>query len=195
MVMTVSILCGDSRDVLRQMSAESVHCVVTSPPEILAYCAGVIDSDGTIGIKRNSYSMRVIGDCGQATYSERICVKQVEPHAVDLLHSLFGGTRYNARPGVKHGKPLHVWQVTDRKAVACLRALVPFLRIKLVQAENCLRLREIKEKSKSARVARGRGHIGSAARPAHFTEAMQQAYLRAKELNAVGAGERRLPCP
>jgi DNA modification methylase len=30
--MTVSILCGDCRDMLRQMPAESVHCVVTSPP-------------------------------------------------------------------------------------------------------------------------------------------------------------------
>jgi hypothetical protein len=39
------------------------------------------------------------------------------------------------------------------------------------------------------------GVIDSAPRPAHITEAMQQAYLRAKELNAVGTGERRLPCP
>jgi DNA modification methylase len=30
--MTVSILCGDCRDMLRRMPAESVHCVVTSPP-------------------------------------------------------------------------------------------------------------------------------------------------------------------
>jgi DNA modification methylase len=30
--MTVSILCGDCRDVLRQMPDASVHCVVTSPP-------------------------------------------------------------------------------------------------------------------------------------------------------------------
>jgi DNA modification methylase len=30
--MTVSILCGDCRNMLRQMPAESVHCVVTSPP-------------------------------------------------------------------------------------------------------------------------------------------------------------------
>jgi DNA modification methylase len=30
--MTVSILCGDCREILRQMPTDSVHCVVTSPP-------------------------------------------------------------------------------------------------------------------------------------------------------------------
>jgi DNA modification methylase len=30
--MTVTILCGDCRDVLRELPAASVHCVVTSPP-------------------------------------------------------------------------------------------------------------------------------------------------------------------
>jgi hypothetical protein len=34
---------------------------------ILAYLAGVLDSDGTIGVKRSTYSMRVIGDSAQPT--------------------------------------------------------------------------------------------------------------------------------
>jgi hypothetical protein len=154
--------------------------------EVLAYRAGVIDSDGTIGVRRSSYSMRVIGDCGQATYSERICVKQVEPQAIDLLHSLFGGYRRIEKPSAKYGRSLHSWQVTNLKAAACLRALLPFLRIKRAQAENCLKLREIKEESKLARMARGRGHRGAAPRPAKITEAMELAYVHAKELNAVG---------
>lgn len=29
----------------------------------LAYCAGVIDSDGTIGVKRSTYAMRITRDC------------------------------------------------------------------------------------------------------------------------------------
>src|SRR5216117_4224362 len=30
--MSVTILCGDCREILRKLPADSVHCVVTSPP-------------------------------------------------------------------------------------------------------------------------------------------------------------------
>ena len=52
---------------------------------ILAYLAGVIDSDGSIGIKRSTYAMRH-GNGGQATYSERVMCRQVTPEAVRLLN-------------------------------------------------------------------------------------------------------------
>lgn len=159
-------------------------------PDILAYCAGVIDSDGTIGIKRSTYAMRVRGDAHQPVFSERICVKQVEPQAIDLLHSIFGGRRGVDDPSAKRGRSLHVWQVTDLKAVKCLKTLLPYLRIKRAQAENCLKLRDLKEESKTARVAVGRGHVGGSRRPGHLTTSMELAYTRAKALNAVGAAER-----
>lgn len=184
--MTVRFLTGHAPEKLAELPDESVQCVVTSPPELLAYCAGVIDSDGYIGIKRSTYSMRVTGDSGQPVFSERVAVKQVELEAVSLLHSLFGGTLLIAKPSAKRGRPLHSWQVTDRKAAICLRALLPFLRIKRRQAENCLSLRTLKEESKKARVAFGRGHAGSSSRPAHFSDAMERFYARAKTLNAVG---------
>lgn len=165
------------------------------PKILLAYCAGVIDSDGYIGVKRSTYAMRITKDCEQATYSERVAVKQVEPEAIELLHGLFGGYRGIGKPTAKKGRSLYCWQVTDQRAAIFLKAILPYLRIKKQQAQNCLELRKMKDASKRARVAFGRGHIGSARRPVHFTESMQQAYLRAKELNAVGVGERRLPCP
>lgn len=163
------------------------------PKILLAYCAGVIDSDGYIGVKRSTYAMRVTKDCEQATYSERVCVKQVEPEAIDLLHGLFGGHRGIGKPTAAKGRPLFSWQVTDQRAATFLKAILPYLRIKKRQAQNCLELRKMKEESKRVRVAFGRGHTGSARRPVHLTESMQQAYLRGKELNAVGTGERGLP--
>ncbi len=42
--------------------------------EITSYLAGCIDSDGTIGIKKSTYAMRVTGDSGQPTYSERLAL-------------------------------------------------------------------------------------------------------------------------
>lgn len=151
----------------------------------LAYCAGVIDSDGTIGVKMSTYAMRH-GNGGQPNYSERICVKQVEPQAVDLLTSMFGGSRYITKPSAKKGRALFTWQVTDRQAAEALVALLPFLRIKRPQAENCLLLRKIKEASKIARVARGRGHAGSAKRTSEHGAAMAETVNVAHSLNRVG---------
>lgn len=167
---------GDCRDVMQ----------ANATLEELAYCAGVIDSDGTIGVKRSTYSMRVIGDSKQPTFSERVCVKQVEPHAVDLLHKLFGGTRHIEDPSAKRGRHLYSWQVTDMRAARCLVLIAPYLRIKKQQAENCIALRSVKEKSKRDRVAPGRGHVGSAVRSPNASAAMEMHYAKAKELNRVG---------
>lgn len=152
----------------------------------LAYMAGVIDSDGTIGIKRNTYSMRVVGDSAAPTYSERIHIRQVERQALELFSATFGGNLGISDPNAKRGRSLFNWGQTDRKAATTLRALLPFLRIKRRQAENCLALRALKEQSKRARVAKKRGHAGSAPRTAEHSDQMHRLYLEAKRLNQVG---------
>lgn len=108
----------------------------------LAYAAGVIDSDGCIGIRRSDYAMRVRGDATQAIYFERVTVKQVEPAAVDLLNALFPATRGITDPSAKRGRPLHYWHIHSRAAGAALVALLPYLRIKREQAINAIKMRE-----------------------------------------------------
>jgi len=155
-------------------------------PNILAYLAGAIDSDGTIGIKRSTYAMRVIQDSGAATFSERVALRQVTSDITTLLRETFGGSIYMTKPSTARGRPLYSWAVTDLKAVECLVALMPFLRVKRQQALNCVALRKIKIKSKKAKVACGRGHVGAAKRPQILTDAMESLYANAKRLNAVG---------
>lgn len=155
--------------------------------ETLAYLAGVIDSDGTIGIKINTWRSRQTGE--QLTYSERVHIRQVTREAIDLLAETFGGNVGIEDPHSKRGKPLYRWGVTDGRAVEVITALLPYLRIKRRQAENCLALREVKTASKIARVAVGRGHAGAAVRPADLTLAMEGCYRRARELNRVGREE------
>lgn len=106
-------------------------------PTDLAYAAGVIDSDGYIGVHRNTYAMRVRGDAKQAVYAPRVGVKQVTPQALDLLHDLFNGHRYNGKP-TGNGRPLMVWQVHSAQAVRVCEALLPYLRIKREQALNAI---------------------------------------------------------
>ena len=106
----------------------------------LAYAAGVVDSDGYIGVHRNTYAMRVRGDATQPIYQARVQVKQVTPEAIDLLHELFGGHRYEGKPSAAKGRPLIVWQVHSAACVPVLVQLHPYLRIKRAQAENALEL-------------------------------------------------------
>ena len=152
----------------------------------LAYLAGVLDSDGTIGVKKSTYAVRVTKDSKQPTYSERLSVRQVAPQAVDLFRDLFGGSRYLTKSSAKRGKSLQTWAATDLRAATVLRSLRPHIRIKALQADNALSLRIVKDKSKKVRVARGRGHQGSAPRPAELSTLMEQHYQTAKRLNRVG---------
>lgn len=179
-------LAGGHYPVTTQRSLSAIDLPAEATPEVLAYCAGIIDADGTIGIRRSTYGARVVGDCRQASYSERVALKQVEPHAVALLTRLFGGYRTIDDPSAKRGKPLHKWEATDRKAAIALMATLPYLRIKREQALNALALRDLKNLSALHRVAVGRGHVGAAPRRADITEAMERLKIRAGELNRAG---------
>lgn len=106
----------------------------------LAYAAGVVDSDGYIGVHRNTYAMRVRGDATQPIYQARVQVKQVTPEAIDLLHGIFGGHRYEGKATAEKGRPLIVWQVHSAACIPVLTAILPYLRIKRAQAENALEL-------------------------------------------------------
>lgn len=153
-------------------------------PIVLAYLAGVLDSDGSIGVRRSTYWQRHGGTAPM--FSERITVRQVERTALDLFAATFGGSVALRPAHSSGGRPLYDWQITDRKAAAALDVLLPYLRIKHAQAANCLELRRVKTASAAARVAPGRGHAGGAPRPAELTAQMEQLFLRAKELNRVG---------
>ena len=104
----------------------------------LAYMAGVVDSDGYIGVHRNSYAMRVRGDATNAVYQPRIQVKQVESAAIELFQATFGGHRHRQPPSATRGRPLDQWTVHSAACRPVLEALLPYLRIKKAQAENAL---------------------------------------------------------
>jgi hypothetical protein len=153
---------------------------------IIAYCAGVIDSDGTIGIKCNSYAARVVKDCRNASYSARICVRQVTTEALEILQATFGGSVRPAKTYAKRGRLMYSWEIRDQLAERALKRLMPHLRIKKAQAQNCLALRILIARSKRARMAKGRGHAGASHRPQDITDAMEIAFNNAKKLNRVG---------
>jgi hypothetical protein len=152
-----------------------------------------MDSDGWFGVKRNTYGVRITKSSSQPSYNERMGVKQVEPEAVTLLKGLFGGYLGVCRSTLANGKPIYVWETSNRSAAKAITAMLPYLRIKRRQALNCLALRALTEESKKAKVAFGRGHVGAACRPKKLTNKMEKLHRRAKALNRQGvAAERRV---
>jgi excisionase family DNA binding protein len=108
-----------------------------SVPTHLAYAAGVIDSDGYIGVKRKANGR------WQAVYAPRMMVKQVTPQAIELLHGMFAGYRTIGEPTAARGRPLFVWEVHSANAGRACEALLPYLRIKRAQAENAIEVNRI----------------------------------------------------
>lgn len=112
---------------------------------LYAYLAGAMDSDGSFGIKRSTYHIRVRGDATNPVYFERVSLKQVTPDIPELLQTTFGGGCYKGKPGTNNSKPLYVWQATNKKAANACIFLLPYLRIKKTQALLLLELRETKK--------------------------------------------------
>lgn len=143
----------------------------------LAYLAGVIDSDGSISVRKVDYHVRH-GMATNCSYWPRIKIKQVDPEAVDLAKSLFGGTVYKSKSQTANGKDLFAWEVTNRKAEACLQALLPYLRIKRLRALNGIECARLTKESIAVR--------RKTVRPVHLTEALEICYMRSRELNNAG---------
>ena len=112
----------------------------------LAYCAGVLDSDGHIGVHVNWYRVRSLGDAKQPTYQPRCSVKQLDHQAVELLHELFDGHLYVDTTNVRGSRrPINVWQVHSASCRRVLDALRPHLRIKCRQADLALELCDLNQ--------------------------------------------------
>lgn len=109
----------------------------------LAYAAGVIDSDGCIAVRKTDYAGRRSGAGWQAVYQPRVTVKQVTPQAIDFLHNLFGGYRFEGKPTAARGRVLLGWDVHSAAAVTVCESLLPYLRIKREQALNAIEVGRI----------------------------------------------------
>lgn len=115
----------------------------------LAYCAGLVDGEGHIGIKRTkAYKCQ-----GRSTpgYHARIGIKMVNREAIEFFAQTMGGWHWDEKPSLKNGRPYFVYQATDAKAEHILRELLPYLRVKREAAETVLTLREHQRTSRQNR--------------------------------------------
>jgi hypothetical protein len=115
----------------------------------LAYSAGLLDGEAYIGIKKSKpYKSQ-----GRTTpgYHARIQVRMVDEPGVALLAELFGGHLYAEQPHCNNGRPLYCWALSDAKAEAAIRLVLPFLRVKAAQARIVLDLRGLQREGRKHR--------------------------------------------
>jgi hypothetical protein len=162
----------------------------------LAYCAGIVDGEGCIRVKRVDWRKRN-ADMQSPAFHASVTVRMVERDALDVLASIAGVSVRPLRAQWKNRRPLYEVTVSDAKAERLVRALLPYLRVKRAQAENVLALRELQ--------SRGREHrtrvVGTRLFPNQHgavrvveTRAFSEEYVaqldalyeRSRELNAVG---------
>lgn len=113
-----------------------------SSETLYAYLAGSLDADGCFGIKKSTHHIRKKKDAFNATYYERVALKQVTPQVPKLLHDTFGGSLRQEKSGGPNRKTLWAWSATGHVANNVVRCVLPHLRIKSPQAECLLELRK-----------------------------------------------------
>ena len=104
---------------------------------ILAYCAGIIDGEGCIGIyvrnPRNGRSMR---------HELKTQVNMQTIPAIEMLKEYFGGLQNYRVKNKKTGAFCYQWRIGDRKAYDCLKILLPYLRVKKAEAKKAIEFYE-----------------------------------------------------
>lgn len=100
------------------------------------YAAGLIDGEGCIQIKK----IKNLNHKRNPEYSLQISMNMVDTEAIDFMKGVFGGSVYG--PLKTYGKgfrPNYRWEITRKSALTFLKQILPFLRVKRVQAELGIR--------------------------------------------------------
>ncbi len=127
-------------------------CGTAVPPQFtwareatLAYLAGIMDSDGNFRICRKH-----VPDMRWPNYRVNIRCAQVEPSpAVELLSATFGGGITIVKDSRPDHRNLVAWNLFDGGASSAIEALLPYLRVKWVDACLLLQLRDMKSRGKA----------------------------------------------
>ena len=158
---------------------------------VIAYAAGIIDGEGYVGIKRASHKNRYTKG-----YHARIQVRMVDREPLDLLAGLFGGSVRHERPQMLTRRELFAWQITDAKAEAALRRLLPMLLVKRRPAKRLLVLRRLMQRGQrhrtritGSRLAFGHTAVHNRAYSDQFIGWCDRLWMDCRKLNGLAAIE------
>ena len=113
--------------------SHKVMTPITIPenPLDLAYLAGIIDGEGSIGIGTSSVTIRYSGTI-------TVSIANTNPKLILWLQDKLGGKTYNRGKPTPESKAAFVWRVQGDNAVSVLNAVRSFLILKQEQADIVL---------------------------------------------------------
>ena len=100
----------------------------------LAYAAGLIDGEGTIYLDRFKSHKTI-------SYVVRVKIAMADKEATQWMEQIFGGKcrKYDyANYPSNNKRPLYIWSINGKKAIAFFKDLLPYLKIKIKQAETAI---------------------------------------------------------
>ena len=103
----------------------------------LAYAAGILDGEGCIIIAKGNPKK---GVRLTPQYSLKVIVGMSNPSATSWLFETFGGN-LKLKPNHQY-KPVHTWSCLSIQAEGFLRCILPYLKVKRIEAELALDFRE-----------------------------------------------------
>ncbi len=104
-----------------------------------AYAAGFLDGEGCIAIIKGGRNP----NNGDTYFQAGVYVSQVDPTPLLWLREHWGGT-ITAKKG-SSGTRAWQWHVRSQLAYSILRDVLPYLQVKRANAENALKLAELRK--------------------------------------------------
>lgn len=109
----------------------------------LAWLAGIIDGEGSIFIMRNTRKDRE----RSFNYILRVSVQSTDTIMARACAEITEiGATYTSVTKQEANSNTHKWQVEGKKATRVLKELLPYLRVKLDQAESAIEFQETTKK-------------------------------------------------
>jgi hypothetical protein len=106
--------------------------------EQLAYLAGIIDGEGTIGIEK----MAPCGSRKKFYYTPRLCIINTSKNLMEWLNQTFPFGHFSPRKKIAGRKECYAWRLFGTNVETIIVAILPFIQIKRRQAECVLRFRK-----------------------------------------------------
>ena len=99
------------------------------------YAAGLIDGEGCIMIRKIQPNEKY----NFPSYQLQISMNQIDGDCIDFLYGVFGGKAYDIKSYQENRLHNYRWELVGDKAMSFLKIILPFLRIKKIQAELGIR--------------------------------------------------------
>src|SRR5688572_29766058 len=149
----------------------------------LAYMAGILDSEGSVMIKRSVYRMK--SDCINPTYTPRVQIKMSDERPLLMFKRIFrgylhkAGKIYQGNNSFKSNKILYIYGAEHQIAYNILTQLLPYLITKKEQAKLALGIYTLKQSHQ--RYVKGIRY--SIPYPKEIFDKMYESYIQVKTLN------------